>query len=63
MFELVLAVVLVYTPGLNGLFSMEAVHIAWFAVVPAAAAIFILIDQGRRALLSARGRRPAVAAT
>jgi calcium-translocating P-type ATPase len=61
-FELVLAVVLVYTPGLNGLFSMEAVHIAWFAVVPAAAAIFILIDQGRRALLSGRGR-PAVAAT
>jgi calcium-translocating P-type ATPase len=52
-FELVLAVALVYVPGVNALFSMEAVPPAWLAVVPAGAALFITLDQVRRYLARA----------
>ena len=47
-FELVLGVALVYTPGLNGLFSMEQVPFVWLAVIPASAVLFVLLDQVRR---------------
>jgi len=47
-FELALAVGLVYIPGLNRLFSMEAVRPLWLAILPAGAAAFLLIDHARR---------------
>jgi calcium-translocating P-type ATPase len=53
LFELTLALTLVYVPGINGLFSMEGVPPAWLAILPAGAAAFFLIDHARRALVSA----------
>ncbi len=53
-FELALALVLVYTPGLNRALSMEAVPLAWLMAVPAAAAGFIALDQLRRGLSRVR---------
>jgi calcium-translocating P-type ATPase len=55
-FELALALALVYVPGLNGLFSMAAVYPAWLAILPAGAAVFVLLDHGRRLLAGARER-------
>jgi magnesium-transporting ATPase (P-type) len=52
-FELCLALLLVYTPGLNHAFSMEPVSPAWLLLLPAGAAVFTLIDAARRVL----GRR------
>lgn len=49
-FELVLALGFVYVPGLNGIFSMAGVSPAWLAVLPCGAAIFILLDEARRAV-------------
>jgi sodium/potassium-transporting ATPase subunit alpha len=48
--ELALTVLLVYTPGLNRLFSMAAVPPVWLLMLPAGAAVFILLDTTRRAL-------------
>ncbi|MGE0685268.1 MAG: cation-translocating P-type ATPase, partial [Dehalococcoidia bacterium] len=49
-FEIGLALLLVYVPGLNQVFSMAAVHPAWLAAIPVAAAIFTGIDQVRRSV-------------
>ena len=48
LFELALALTLVYVPGINGLFSMEGVPPAWLAILPLGAATFFLIDHARR---------------
>jgi calcium-translocating P-type ATPase len=48
LFELALALTLVYVPGVNGLFSMEGVPPAWLAILPLGAATFFLIDHARR---------------
>jgi magnesium-transporting ATPase (P-type) len=48
LFELTLALALVYVPGINGLFSMEGVPPAWLAILPLGAATFFIIDHGRR---------------
>ncbi len=48
LFELALALTLVYVPGINGLFSMEGVPPAWLAILPIGAAAFFLIDHARR---------------
>jgi calcium-translocating P-type ATPase len=50
LFELVLAIVLIYVPWLNGLFSMTAVHPAWLLTLPAGAAALFLLDAIRRTL-------------
>jgi sodium/potassium-transporting ATPase subunit alpha len=49
-FELTMALVLVYVPGLNRLFSMAPVAWPWLLVLPAGAAAFILLDLARRRL-------------
>jgi magnesium-transporting ATPase (P-type) len=49
-FEVLLALALVYVPGLNRLFSMSAIHPAWLLVIPAAATVFLALDSVRRAL-------------
>ncbi|TAK55019.1 MAG: cation-transporting P-type ATPase [Dehalococcoidia bacterium] len=49
-FELVLALTLVYVPGINQMFSMAGVGPVWLAVLPAGAVTFYLLDHGRRAL-------------
>jgi magnesium-transporting ATPase (P-type) len=54
-FELSLALALVYTPGLNGVFSMRAVNPAWLAAVPAAAAVFVVLDLMRRTVTGGLG--------
>jgi magnesium-transporting ATPase (P-type) len=48
--ELVLALALVYVPHLNGVFSMAGVPPAWLAVLPCGAAMFLVLDEARRAL-------------
>ena len=48
--ELVLALTLVYVPGIGAIFEMAAVSPAWLLVLPAAAAIFTAVDQLRRGL-------------
>lgn len=55
--ELLVAPLLVYTPGLNSMFSMAPVHPVWLLSVPACAAAFIALDVVRRAL----GKRPPAA--
>jgi hypothetical protein len=50
LFELALALTLVYVPGINGLFSMEGVPPPWLAILPLGAVTFFLIDHGRRLL-------------
>ena len=47
-FEITLALFLVYTPGLNHLFSMAAVEPLWLLVLPAGATAFLALDQLRR---------------
>jgi sodium/potassium-transporting ATPase subunit alpha len=47
-FELVLALGLVYVPGLNRLFSMTAVSPFWLLVLPFGAGVFVALDVGRR---------------
>lgn len=47
-FELTLAMVLVFVPGLNPLFKMEAVSPPWLCALPVSAAVFIVVDQVRR---------------
>jgi magnesium-transporting ATPase (P-type) len=54
-FELALAGLLVYVPGLNAVFSMRAVSPAWLLVLPGAAAVFVMVDELRRALVGAWG--------
>jgi calcium-translocating P-type ATPase len=54
--EVLLAVGLVYVPGVNRLFSMAPVNPAWLLVLPAGAAIFLLLDLARRALARAARR-------
>jgi calcium-translocating P-type ATPase len=49
-FEVALASALVYIPGLNGVFSMAGVSPAWLAVLPCGAAIFLILDEARRAV-------------
>lgn len=55
-FEIIVALVLVYVPGVNGVFSMSAVSLAWLLAIPVAATIFVLLDQVRRSI-SAKGSR------
>ena len=57
MFELALALMVVYIPGINGLFAMEGPPVAWLAVLPLGAAAFLLIDQCRRLLVERPDRR------
>jgi magnesium-transporting ATPase (P-type) len=52
--ELLLAVMLIYVPGLNRAFSMSAVSPMWLLVLPIGAAFFIAIDQVRRRLYRLR---------
>lgn len=47
-FELLLALAIIYTPGLKDVFSMAAVSPAWLAVLPIGAAVFVGVDQLRR---------------
>ncbi len=47
-FELAVAVILVFVPGLNGVFKMEAVKLPWLAALPVSAAVFLALDQARR---------------
>jgi sodium/potassium-transporting ATPase subunit alpha len=47
-FELALALILVYTPGLNGLFSADPVPLSWLVVIPLGAGVFVLADEVRR---------------
>ena len=46
--EIVLAVALIYTPGLDSVFSMAAVELRWLLVLPAAAVVFLAGDGLRR---------------
>ncbi len=55
LFELALALTLIYMPGINQMFSMEGVGPAWLAILPIGAVTFFLIDHARRAL-AARAR-------
>ena len=48
LFEIFMALILVYTPGLNGVFSMKPVDPAWLLVLAAAALVFTALDQIRR---------------
>ncbi|HEU4731066.1 MAG TPA: HAD-IC family P-type ATPase, partial [Kofleriaceae bacterium] len=52
--ELVLALVLVYVPGLDSVFSMAPVSPAWLVALPVSAAIVIAADHVRRARASER---------
>jgi calcium-translocating P-type ATPase len=62
-FEVVLVFVLVYITGLNGLFEMERVDLAWMLLLPLGAALFVALDLVRRtvvsSLLAPRGIRHA----
>jgi magnesium-transporting ATPase (P-type) len=49
-FELTLTLALVFTPGLNDLFSMTAVPLPWLLILPFGAAAFLLLDLLRRAI-------------
>jgi hypothetical protein len=46
-----LTLLLVYVPGLNTLFTMEAVPVPWLLTVPASAAAFVGVDLIRRWLV------------
>jgi hypothetical protein len=46
--EIVVVLALVYTPGFNGLFEMEAVPPAWMLLLPLGAAVFVVLDVIRR---------------
>lgn len=58
--ELALALGLVYLPGVNGVFLMEAVRPVWLLVLPAGGCVFVLADLARRLVLA--GGRPSAAA-
>jgi sodium/potassium-transporting ATPase subunit alpha len=55
-FELALAFVLIYVPGLNRMFSMAAINPAWLLILPAGAAVFFLFDHLRRTLARVAAR-------
>jgi magnesium-transporting ATPase (P-type) len=55
-FELALALAFVYVPGLNRLFQMTAVQPIWLLVLPAGAALFLVLDLIRRRLAGIMGR-------
>ncbi len=57
-FELVLSFLLVYVPGLNGVFEMTAVGVPWLLVLPAGAAVFLAIDLLRRRVEAALAHAP-----
>ncbi len=59
-FELGLAALLVYMPGINGLFSMTAVGPQWLLIVPLGASVLVLLDQVRRIAHGKRGLRKGV---
>jgi calcium-translocating P-type ATPase len=64
-FELSLALVLVYIPGLNGIFEMDSVNPVWLLSVPVSATVFVALDQVRRVFTepserSSRQTTPAV---
>jgi magnesium-transporting ATPase (P-type) len=56
-FELLLALALVYIPGLNGVFEMDSVNPVWLLSVPLSAAVLLAFDQGRRVFVESH-RRP-----
>jgi calcium-translocating P-type ATPase len=47
-FEIFLGLLLIYVPGLNGLFEMTAVSPVWLLVLPVGATAFLLLDGIRR---------------
>jgi len=47
--EIAVVFALVYTPGLNRLFEMEDVPLAWLLLLPLGAALFVALDAMRRA--------------
>ncbi|HEY7037095.1 MAG TPA: cation-transporting P-type ATPase [Thermomicrobiales bacterium] len=55
LFEIGLALVLVYVPGLNRIFSMTAVSPLWLLVLPFGAGLFLALDVIRRRLCGRRG--------
>jgi magnesium-transporting ATPase (P-type) len=58
-FELVLAVALVYIPGVNSVFSMSPVPAFWLLAVPMGALVFTAADEARRLLAGrAAPKRP-----
>ncbi len=52
-FELALAMALVYVPGLNSVFSMSAVQPQWILAIPAGALTLVMLDFARRRLTQA----------
>ena len=48
--ELLLVLLVIYTPGLRDVFSMASVPLWWLAVLPVGAAVFVCLDQVRRLL-------------
>jgi len=52
-FELALAMALVYVPGLNSVFSMSAVQPQWILAIPAGALTLVMLDFARRRLTRA----------
>ena len=56
-FELALTLALVYVPVLNRWFAMRPLPAQWLLVLPAGAALFVLLDLVRRAF-EARGGQP-----
>ncbi|MEO8538114.1 MAG: cation-transporting P-type ATPase [bacterium] len=61
-FELLLALALIYIPGVNGVFEMDAVNPVWLLAVPASATVFLALDQIRRVFFTS-GRRPSAKTT
>ena len=57
-FELALALVLVYAPGLNDVFAMTTVAPGWLLVLPLGAVLFVLVDALRRQVRRAVASRP-----
>jgi calcium-translocating P-type ATPase len=57
--EMAVLFVLIYTPGLNGLFEMESVPVTWMLLLPLGAALFVALDAARRAVagMARWGRR------
>ena len=58
-FEVLLALALVYIAGLNDVFDMTTVHPAWLAILPVGAAIFTAVDIVRRFITSRVRPHPA----
>jgi magnesium-transporting ATPase (P-type) len=53
--EVAIAVALVYTPGLNGMFSMAPVGPAWLIAIPLCGLVMLLLDIARRGVVAVRG--------